>query len=341
MTRTDGPNPVLYTRNGFAGRTATLLRSQYSTDYTQVKGSYAPRIYNLNDLDEAAFNDRRAMPVSLMNDGTVSLEIAYRREAAPFATRNVLADEVHVVLAGSATLETEFGVLSVAKDDIVLIPRAISYRFVDIVGELREFLIVTENELNFAMSPGLGPLTRMDAAAPFPDPSTRTGEYETLIRHGDQLTSVFTDYDPIPTISVDGNRLLAKVNIHDIRSINMGSGLLVPPLIIDDATARTQIFDLSARTGDRPPIHYNADYDEVFVYLEGPGQFGGITQNSVMTHTPKGFPHRGPVENVPEGFRGLLIETRATLTPTAAGHDIAKLADVDEFAVHPSATQRV
>lgn len=168
MTRTDGPNPVLYTRNGFAGRTATLLRSQYSADYTRVKGSYAPRIYNLNDLDEAAFNDRRAMPVSIMNDGTVSLEIAYRREAAPFATRNVLADEVHVVLAGSATLETEFGVLSVAKDDIVLIPRAISYRFVDIVGELREFLIVTENELNFAMSPGLGPLTRMDAAAPSP-----------------------------------------------------------------------------------------------------------------------------------------------------------------------------
>jgi homogentisate 1,2-dioxygenase len=339
MTQTSEPNPVLYSRNGFAGPMSVLLREQYSTDYSRVSGSYAPHIYDLHQLDSAAFEDPRAMPVSVMNDGTVSLEVSYRRETAPFATRNVLADEVHVILAGAATLETEFGVLSVAKDDIILIPRATSYRFVDITEELREFLVVTENELSFAMAPGMGPLEKLDHPTPFADPSVRSGEYETVIRHGNQLTSVFTDYDPLPTINNDGSKLLVKASIHDIRSINMGSGLLVPPLIIDDATTRTLIYDLSARTGDRPPIHYNADYDEVFIYLDGPGQFGGITQNGMMTHTPKGFPHRGPVENVPEGFRGLLIETRAILAPTAAGQEIGKLADMDQFTVHPAAKQ--
>jgi homogentisate 1,2-dioxygenase len=339
MTQTEEPNAVLYSRNGFAGPMSTMLRSQYSTDYTHIKGDYAPQIFDLHEVDEAAFADSRAMPVPVLREATVSLEVAFRRETAPFATRNVYADEVHVILAGAATLETEFGVLQVVKDDIILIPRATSYLFTGITGELREFIIVTENELNLAMAPGMGPLVKMDTPAPYADPSRRPGEFETVLRHGDQLTSVYTDYDPLPTIATQGSPLLAKVNIHDIRSVNVKGGLLVPPLIINDATTKTLIYDLSARTGDRPPIHYNADYDEVFIYLDGPGVFGGISRNGTLTHTPKGFPHRGPVEDVPEGFRGLLIETRARLVPTEVGKSIGRLVNTDHYTPHPSGTQ--
>jgi homogentisate 1,2-dioxygenase len=341
MPENTEPNVVLYTRNGFAGPMATLVREQYSPQYTSITGSYAPRILDLHDLDPAAFAGPRALPVAVLRAPQLSIEVSYRREAAPFALRNVFADEVHVILGGTATLETEFGVLPVEKDDLILIPRATSYRFSDIAGELREAILASETELTFAMEAGLGPLKRKSTPAPYADPSLRPGRYETVIRHGDEFTSVFTDYDPLPTIATDGATLVQKLNINDLRSIDMDSGLLLPPLLFGDHSTNTLIYDLSARSGDRPPVHYNADYDECILYLAGPGKWGSVDKPGLITHTPKGFPHQGPVENVPEGYRAILIETRSKLRVTAAGQEIAKLAETDQYAVHPSQVQTV
>lgn len=341
MTEKIEPTTVLYTRNGFAGPMAVLNREQYPPSYTRVVGSYAPRILDLHALEAEAFDDPRALPVPVLTADGLSLEVVYRSQPAPFGLRNVFADEIHVVLAGRATLETEFGTLQVAKDDLVLIPRATTYRYVDIEEEVREFLLVSETELTFAMELGLGPLKKVDAPMPFADPSLRSGEYETVIRHGDEFTSVFTDYDPLPTISTTGAPLVTKVNINDLRSIDMGSGLLLPPMLFDDATTQTLVYDLSSRKGDRPPVHYNADYDECILYMAGPGKWGAVETPGLLTHTPKGFPHQGPVENVPEGYRAILIESRTKLAPTAAGYEIAQLAETDQFGAHPSAVERV
>jgi homogentisate 1,2-dioxygenase len=340
MSETE-PTTVLYTRAGFAGRMATLSRSQYPPAYTRISGSYAPRVLDLHSLDQNAFTDIRSMPVPVLRDDQVSLEVSYRRQPPPFALRNVFADEIHVILAGAATLETEFGVLTVAKDDIALIPRATTYRFSDITSEIREFILASEFELTFRLELGLGPLKRVDFPSPYADPSPHGGEFETVLRHGDEFTSVFTDYDPLPTISTEGAPMVMKLNINDMRSVDMSGGLLLPPLIFDDQATHTMVYDLSARKGDRPPVHYNADYDECILYLSGPGKWGAVEKPGTITHTPKGFPHQGPVENVPEGYRALLIEMRSRLRLTAAGQEIAKLADTDQFGVHPSESQHV
>jgi homogentisate 1,2-dioxygenase len=341
MTNVAEPTAVLYTRNGFAGPMATMTRPQYPPAYTRIAGNYAPRVLNLHSLDPQAFTDPRSLPVPVLRDDHLSLEVSYRREPAPFGLRNVFADEIHVILGGAATLETDFGVLTVAKDDLVLIPRATTYRFSGIEGELREFILASQAELTFAMAVGLGPLTRAEGPQPYADSSLRRGEFETVLRHGDEFTSVFTDYDPLSTISTDGTQLVTKINIHDVRSIDMGSGLLLPPLLFEDSGTHTMIYDLSARKGDRPPVHVNADYDECIFFLDGPGKWGAVDTPGTITHTPKGFPHQGPVENVPEGYRAILIETRSRLGVTAAGHEIAQLAETDQYSVHPSESQRV
>ncbi|MCW2648951.1 MAG: homogentisate 1,2-dioxygenase, partial [Pseudonocardiales bacterium] len=41
MSDQTAPNVVLYTRNGFAGPMATMVREQYPPAYTSVSGSYA------------------------------------------------------------------------------------------------------------------------------------------------------------------------------------------------------------------------------------------------------------------------------------------------------------
>jgi homogentisate 1,2-dioxygenase len=341
MTENVEPTTVLYGRNGFAGRSATMVRAQYSPSYTRVVGSYAPHLLDLHSLDPSAFADPRSLPVAVLRDEKVSLEVSYRREPAPFSLRNVFADELHVVLGGAATLETELGVLSVKKDDLVLIPRAITYRYSSIEGELRELIFASENELNFTMELGMGPLTHYENATPYANGSLRPGEFETVIRHGDEFTSIFTDYDPLPTVESHGTVVVPKVNINDLRSVGMESGLLLPPLMFTDDGSHLMVYDLSARTGSRPPAHYNADYDECILYMAGPGKWGAVGKPGLITHTPKGLAHQGPVENVPEGYRAILIETRSKLALTAAGREIAKLAETDQFSVHPSEAQSV
>lgn len=336
MTETVTSTTVLYSRNGFAGRTATMTRAQYSPSYTRIEGSYAPHVLDLHSLDPAAFRDPRALPVPVLRDDKVTLEVCYRRGPSPFALRNVFADELHVILGGAATIETELGVLAVAKDDLARIPRGIAYRYARVEGEPRELILASAAELSFQLDLGMGPLTRFATAAPYTDGSLRSGEYETVIRHGDEFTSVFTDYDPLPTLGARNSRLVCKLNINDLRSIGMESGLLLPPLMFEDAGSHLMVYDLSSRAGDRPPVHYNADYDECILYMAGPGKWGAVDHPGTLTHTPKGLAHQGPAENVPEGYRAILVETRSRLTLTAAGREIAQLAETDQFSVHPS-----
>ena len=62
-----------------------------------------------------------------------------------------------------------------------------------------------------------------------------------------------------------------------------------------------------------------------------------VSVPGMLTHVPKGFPHQGPTENVVQGYRAVLLETRARLTPTPAGAEIGCLIETGQFGVHPSA----
>jgi homogentisate 1,2-dioxygenase len=79
------------------------------------------------------------------------------------------------------------------------------------------------------------------------------------------------------------------------------------------------LYTLSARSGRRPPIHHNADYDEIVVYAAGPGAWGAISEPGTLTWVPKAVTHHGPNEDVPEGYQAWLLETRSTMrfTPLA------------------------
>jgi homogentisate 1,2-dioxygenase len=336
------PHAVAYSRNGFVGPYAIAVKPDYIIDYRRLKGGYAPHRFDPTAMDRDIFADPRALPVPVLRDNSddrLSVEISVRAEAMPFAVRNVYADEVHLIAEGSATLQTEFGVLPLRPHDVVLIPRAINYRIVDVQVPLTEWVVLSQPALSIAMAAGFGPLRRLDSPAPYAEgASTTPGDYELVIRHGDQLTSVFYDFDPVPGAVVDGVSPVQRLNMNDLNSIDLsGEGLLLPPKIIQDDTDTNLFYDLSARKGDRPGIHYNADFDELGFYLGGPGAWGDVSVPGMLTHVPKGFPHQGPTENVAQGYRAVLLETRARLTPTVAGAEIGCLIETDQFGVHPSA----
>lgn len=336
------PNIDLYTRNGFAGPMATIVRAQYSPPYTRVQGTYAPHRFDVHDVSEAAFAESRALPVAMLEGAGVTIEVSHRSAPTEFAIRNVLADELHYVLEGEARLDTDFGLLEIKPGDFVLLPRAVTYRYAEIGSPLRELIVVTESRLAVDPEGAPGVLNvdlHVDAPVPNPGIDRGPGEYEVIIRHGTEFTSYFYDYDPLPSLAVVGAPIVRRFNVENVHGLGVDQGGLMPPRLINDASTRTLVFYLGNRRSDRPPVHHNADYDEVIFYVAGPGHYGAVDKPGTVTWTPKGIIHQGPEEDVPEGYAAWLLETRAPLSLTPVGREVGRLMETGQFDIHPSLTQ--
>jgi homogentisate 1,2-dioxygenase len=338
------PNVDLYTRNGFAGPAATIIRAQYAPTYSRVQGTYAPYRFDTGDLSADAFTDPESLPVAILEGDGISVELASRTQSSAAAFRNVLGDELHYVIEGEGRIDTDFGYLNVTAGDFVLLPRAVTYRYAEVTGTLREMIAVTASQL--VVDPGYAPgVLNVDlhVDSPVPDPALDRGpgEYQVIVRHGSAFTRYFYDYDPMPVLATGGAPIVRRYNIANIHGLGVQNGGVMPSRILNDATTRTLVFDLSSRRSDRPPIHHNADYDEVIFYVAGPGHYGAIDKPGTFTWTPKGIVHQGPEEDVPEGYKAWLLETRSALTLTPAGRDLGRLMETGRFDLHPSQTVSV
>jgi homogentisate 1,2-dioxygenase len=109
-----------------------------------------------------------------------------------------------------------------------------------------------------------------------------------------------------------------------------------PSQFLSSTTGDLLMFNLSARPGGRPPVHINADFDEVICYVRGPGAWGGCTEPGTLTCVPKGVIHHGPSEDVPEGYQAWLLETRATLRWTPKAIAASELMETGQYRPHPS-----
>jgi homogentisate 1,2-dioxygenase len=314
------------------------VRRQYSPEYRRAEGSYVPRRLETNLLDPQSFADPRSLPVTLLEGNYVRLSAWWRLTPTPFCLRNVREDELHFVLSGTARLETDFGVLDLRPGDFVLLPRAVTYRMAQ-VNELRELIVATDSRLQ--VEPDSVPVVlnvdlHLDAPAPFAEPEPGRGEYELLIRHGDETTSYFYDRDPLPVAAVVGQPVVRRFNLEHVQGIGAAGGSLPPSRLINDETTRTLLYYLGARPGGRAPVHHNADYDEIIVFAKGPGNYGAIATPGTVTWTPKGVIHHGPEEDVPEGYVAWLLETRDTLRATPAALRVSRLMETSQWGVHPA-----
>jgi homogentisate 1,2-dioxygenase len=335
------PEPYfgIYTRNGFAGPVSTLIRTQYTPKFLRAEGDYAPHRIDTNRVDPAEFG-ARSLPVPILEGEDVQVSSWRPRHPTPFAIRNVLGDELLFVVAGTARLETDFGVLDVRPGDFVLLPRAVGYRLAQ-VSDLDAIMVASASQwrIDPEHAPAtLNPELHVDRPLAYEDPAAAPGEYEVLLRHGDGCTSLFYDCDPLATLAAGGAPAIQRFNLEHVQPIGMKAGI-PPARLVNDDTTRNLIYYLGSRESGQPPIHHNADYDEIVLYTRGPGSWGSIDTPGEMIWTPKGIIHEGPVEDVPEGYVAWLLETRAPMRLTRAGKEISQLMETSRWEVHPSVMQ--
>ena len=324
-----------WSREGFYGAGFHIMRPLHVPDFHSVQGPHAPHRLQIGQVVTPDGRDAEALPTTVMiSPSGVRISISARSEPMPFLMQNVEADEVYFVQSGELGFATIYGNITGRAGDFVFIPRAIPYQIQSVNGPALALVIESPGGLRFDARPEFSPKTKF---AHIKESAVTAGEVILLVKSFDGITRYVKPYSPLAVASVgDDASPVWKLALKDIPPNPEGH----PTQFAASPNNDELLYTLSARQRRRPPIHYNADYDEVVYYFVGPGAWGKVTEPGTLTWVPKGIAHHGPSEDVAEGYLAWMLESRTTLRLTDVGKQDAQLMETDYYGVHPSVVSR-
>lgn len=312
------PSMRVWTREGFIGESSAALPAAYPPDYVAVEGPHAPRRWVLSELTPADENDPTALPMLLANSNRgLRLRLSGRRVPSEVIVRNVEADELHFIQEGEVKFETDFGTLTASRGDFVFLPRSTAYRFHAVSGMMRDFILESTQPLKFDTPYPVGVINfARDLEYPSPEPIADTGETKLLLRAWDGEDTLFTMASNPLAIErqLGATSPVWKLNIDKIQKlVSLPNGGPPYPFLATENNDLL-VFNLGDRPTKeyRPPIHVNADYDEVMIYVEGDSAWGGMDQPGTVGWIPKGVVHHGVAPSTPKPHTSWMFEARAT-----------------------------
>jgi homogentisate 1,2-dioxygenase len=334
------PNAHLWSRDGFLGTNAIALRAAYTPAYLSASGPHAPRRLSVFDLKTPDQFDAGEMPLTVMTSKSgLTLSVSRRRAPMTFTLRNSNADEIHFVQSGRCRFDTDFGSLEAGPLDFVCIPRAVSYRVEPLSPDLVIVIVESPEPLKFDTPAPFGMVNfsvSVRRAAVAPDSVARAAPHILLIKSEDGITRFEMTADPLPAIAqVGGTPPVWALNLAAVVPVSYGKSGGPPAQFASTASTGVMLYSLSARPGKRPPVHHNADYDEIVFYAAGPGAWGKVAVPGTLTWVPKAVTHHGPSEDVPEGYSAWLLETRSTMRFTPAALEQARAMETGLYDFQP------
>jgi homogentisate 1,2-dioxygenase len=286
---------------------------------TEPNSPLLPRHLKLHDLfpgQEHTATDPVTGRRLVLGNADVRISYAVSSQASPHY-RNAVGDECVFVEHGTASVETALGVLPAGPGDYVIIPRAITHRWIPTGDEpLRIYAI----EANGHIAPPKRYLSRYGQFlehAPYCERDLRaptrpllvdaSGEVEVYVKHrGDGpgglagTVHVLPEH-PFDVVGWDGCHYPYAFNIADFEPIT-GRVHQPPPVHQVFEGQNFVICNFVPRKVDYHPLavpvpyyHSNVDSDEVMFYVDGDyaaRQGSGIGSGSVSLH-PAGHSH-GP-----------------------------------------------
>jgi homogentisate 1,2-dioxygenase len=319
-----------WSREGFYGDGFNVIRPNHVPDYLSVNGPHAPHRLTMAEVSLPDRSDPEALPVPvLVGRSGVQLSVSGRERAMPFVFSNVEADEVYFIQQGEVAFATAYGTIGGLPGDFVFIPRAVPY----CVRPTRRPTLMVIAEIPGAVRLDMAPPFAVSTESATVEMAGGEGETTWLVKSFDGITRYVKPYNILAVEATDGGtNPVWKISLKDIPPNEAGH----PTQFAASPNKDELLYTLSARRRRRPPIHYNADYDEVIIYFAGPGAWGSVTEPGTLTWVPKGIAHHGPSEDVSEGYLAWMLESRSTLRLTPVGLKVAQLMELDMYGRHPS-----
>jgi homogentisate 1,2-dioxygenase len=265
--------------------------------------------------------------------------------------RNACGDELVYVHAGQATLLTSFGELDLDAGDYVVIPAAVTHRWVLRSERVDLLLFEARGHVRFPdrymtergqLREG-APFSERDVRAPA-EPLVVDGEdVPVLVRTPAGLTRMVHAHHPFDVIGWDGCLYPHALSIHDFEPI-VGAIHQPPPVhqtfagpgfVVCSFVPRP--FDFHPDATKVPYHHANVDSDEVLFYAAGDFMSragSGIGVGSISWHPP-GFvhgPQPGSVEGAMEQTRTEELAVMMDTFRSLRASDLARSIADDDYA---------
>lgn len=318
----EAPSPPMvrvYTRDGFSGASSAAQPLAYPPDYISAVGPHVPRRWILPEVSVADSADPAALPTLLADSRRgVRLRLSGRQEKSPLIVRNVEADELHFIQEGEVKFETDAGSLIATKGDFVYLPRSTAYRFYALSPTMCDLVLETVSPLKFVTPYQVGVVNfARDLHRAIPDPVDDDGVTRLLLRawEGDDTLFMLPGNPLAVERHLGGEVPVWKLNIAKVQKLASLPEGGPPYPFMSTEDGEVLIFNAGDRptSGYRPPIHINADFDELMLYVDGESAWGQCDRAGTLTWVPKGVPHHGVAPSTPKPHTSWMIETKATL----------------------------
>ncbi|MBW3595332.1 MAG: homogentisate 1,2-dioxygenase, partial [Actinobacteria bacterium] len=272
----DGTYEEEHGRETFFGRASHLYRKHPPTAWTRIEGSLRPRALNLNELKTPDQTDPDAEWGLVAGNEDVRLFVSRLSEPQPYFLRDADGDVCYFVHRGSGTLETDYGPLTFAPGDYLIVPKGTTHRVVPETDDNFFFVIEGTGEFRLPDRGLMGKHAHFDPGmmqAPEPDPHDEQGEFEVRVKKGGEFTSLFFAWHPLDVVGWQGDVCPVKLNVLDHRPVYSPSYHMPPSAHCTWENDGFVICSFVPRPLEEDPAvlkvpfyHANIDADEVLFY---------------------------------------------------------------------------
>jgi homogentisate 1,2-dioxygenase len=338
-------------KDGFFGPAAHLYHRHPPTSWENFEGPLRPHAFDCMKL--AATRSSPWDAPELLWNASTRLRFWRCDSKMPALARNADGDELLFVHAGSGELFCDYGHLSFAAGDYILIPRGTMWR-VECSTPLAALLIEATNSSYRLPDKGLvGPHAIFDAAmldTPRIDDAFKEqqdGEWRVSIKRRNAISTVTYAFNPLDAVGWHGDLSVVQINVRDLRPL-MSHRYHLPPSAhttfvadrFDVCTFVPRPFETDPGAMKVPFFHNNDDYDEVLFYHAGNFFSRDNIHPGMITMHPGGFthgPHPKALQNVFDPKKpatdeyAVMIDTRDALEISTAASGIEWTGYVDSW----------
>jgi homogentisate 1,2-dioxygenase len=328
-------------KEGFFGPAAFFHHRHPPTGWIGFEGPLRPHAFDLNKQAGERASPGEA-PEILRN---ARMRVRYWCSAASMdhLVRNADGDDLLFVHRGSGEFFCDYGRLTIAAGDYVVVPRGTMWRL-DVRDPLAVLMIEATNS-SYALpdkgllgghaifDPAMLDVPSMDAA--FIAQQTDERRWEVRVKRNNAVSTVTYPFNPLDATGWHGDLCVVRINVKDLRPIVSHRYHLPPSAHTTFVAQRFVVCTFAPRPFETDPgalkvpfFHNNDDYDEVIFYHAGDFFSRDNIGPGMMTLHPCGFTH-GPH---PKALRNMLVQPKPATNEYAVMIDARDTLEITEAA---------
>ncbi|HET8882527.1 MAG TPA: homogentisate 1,2-dioxygenase [Solimonas sp.] len=327
-------------KEGFFGPSTQMIHPRPPTGWTNWEGPLRPRAFDLAKLGASGSPwDAHA----ILHNANLRMRWWICERPMTELARNADGDELLFVHAGSAELFCDYGHLTIAAGDYIVLPRGTMWR-IDATAPLALLLIEATNS-HYALpdkglvgehaifDPAMLDYPRLDDA--FRAQAAAAGDWRVRIKRRQQVSTVSYPYNPLDTVGWHGSLMPVRINVRDLRPLMSHRYHLPPSAHTTFVSQRFVVCTFAPRPFETDPgaikvpfFHNNDDFDEVIFYHAGDFFSRDHIHPGMVTLHPCGFTH-GPH---PKALGKMLNQSKPATDEYAVMIDARDALDVGDAA---------